>query len=209
MKYAKETTGRYLSATYRLYRCLQEKSFEAQPEVAYRAWKGLDGKVRRIELSTPPEQQWVAHENDLNLYIRTREWPLPVMWFRGLTSDGRRRPIDGFLNYDMKTGAVTSESQETRACDGRWVMESPGPGIPCPPFINTELYDTIMACASKDPIDALSISDGHGMVQTNVERRRRVDAINDMLERELQDDWDWFWLYDRNSRLSTWELNTP
>ena len=41
-------------------------------------------------------------------------------------------------------------------------------------------------------------------VDTAQERNARVNQISDMQMKMLVDDWDAFWLYDQNVRLSRW-----
>jgi hypothetical protein len=54
--------------------------------------------------------------------------------------------------------------------------------------------------------DKLSVSRGDGMVENRHARRRRLAACNDYYNRQLQDDWDLFWLYDSNSMLTEWTV---
>ena len=210
--YKKGRTKSYVSKAKKIYDCLEEHSFEAQPEIAYRAWKGLDGKLRPIEIYPAPRYEWISNDDDMNLYIRTKEWPIPVVWIRGMTSDGRSNPVGGendFLNYNLTTGAMGSESQETRACDGRWTIESPGPGAGCVDFVNLELYDIVMNQSSRDHLNSLSISNGTTAVTEAEDARRRIDMLNDIQERTIQDDWNWFWLQDQASYLNKWQMKIP
>jgi hypothetical protein len=41
-------------------------------------------------------------------------------------------------------------------------------------------------------------------VDTVSERNRRVNQITDMQAKMFVDDWDYFWLYDENTKLSQW-----
>ncbi len=47
---------------------------------------------------------------------------------------------------------------------------------------------------------------GRGMVDAPRDRQRRVAACNDYYSRQLMDDWDLLWLYDRNTNLSEWKI---
>jgi len=106
-------------------KCLRNDSYQARPRVAYRAWKGSDGKVHGIRVTEGNVPQWTLSEDDLNLYIRTSLQPITTMWFRQVA-----RPSEG--------SAMPTSS--------RWIMESPGPRNPNDPlnlgqqkFINREL----------------------------------------------------------------------
>jgi hypothetical protein len=52
----------------------------------------------------------------------------------------------------------------------------------------------------------VGIMSGCGLVSTYPERERRYAAITNMNLREAVDDWDTFWLYDRPSYLTYWNL---
>ena len=41
-----------------------------------------------------------------------------------------------------------------------------------------------------------------GMTDSYAERRRRFAQIHDIQKRQAVDDWDYLWLYERNSRLT-------
>ena len=45
---------------------------------------------------------------------------------------------------------------------------------------------------------------GCGMVDNRQQRELRYHQITDLNTRGFVDDWDEFWLYDRNSRLTQW-----
>lgn len=45
-----------------------------------------------------------------------------------------------------------------------------------------------------------------GMVESSEERNRRLTAVSDINERQLVDDWDEFWLYDQNLKLTEWHV---
>ena len=49
-------------------------------------------------------------------------------------------------------------------------------------------------------------SKNSGMVASPAERNRRLSAIYDIDERQLVDDWDEFWLFDQNLKLSEWHV---
>ena len=48
----------------------------------------------------------------------------------------------------------------------------------------------------------LRASGGNGVTDSDIQRQRRIDGINNLNKRMLVDDWDAFWLYERSSRLS-------
>ncbi len=45
----------------------------------------------------------------------------------------------------------------------------------------------------------------HGLGHNKQDRKARISLINDIQARQLQDDWDYIWLYDRSSHLSYWQ----
>ena len=47
---------------------------------------------------------------------------------------------------------------------------------------------------------------GCGMVDTYRQRENRYLNITGFQARQAVDDWDYFWLYDRPSRLTEWHL---
>lgn len=105
--------------------CLRKDSYQARPRVAYRAWKGSDGKVHGIRVMEGNLPKWPLSEDDLNLYIRTHLKPITTMWFRQV---------------------VQADDDEPMPRNSRWIMESPGPRDPNDPlnqgqqkFINREL----------------------------------------------------------------------
>lgn len=113
----------------RVLNCLRKDSYDAKPTIAYRAWQGLDGTLHGIRIIEGEQPDWQSASADLNLYIRTKIWPMNTMWFRHI-DETSREPM----------------SHE----GGRWVMESPGPNKPDEPiaekrytFINLELLDII------------------------------------------------------------------
>ena len=46
----------------------------------------------------------------------------------------------------------------------------------------------------------------HGMTDSYRERTQRYKQINDLQTRMLVDDWDYFWLYERNTYLSEYTV---
>ncbi len=42
------------------------------------------------------------------------------------------------------------------------------------------------------------------VMDTEAQRDRRIEQITDLQMRMLVDDWDYFWLYERNSMLTQW-----
>jgi uncharacterized protein YceK len=51
-----------------------------------------------------------------------------------------------------------------------------------------------------------SVMSGCGLVSSYQDRERRYAAITNYNLREIVDDWDYFWLYDRPSYLTYWNL---
>ena len=47
---------------------------------------------------------------------------------------------------------------------------------------------------------------GPGMVHSASERKRRHRNIAELEARQINDDWDAFWMVDRPSRLTYWHL---
>jgi hypothetical protein len=43
-------------------------------------------------------------------------------------------------------------------------------------------------------------------VQTADERNRRIDEMVKLQSRQIVDDWDYFWLCDKSTRLSQWDV---
>ncbi len=52
----------------------------------------------------------------------------------------------------------------------------------------------------------VGVLSGCGLVSTYPERERRYGAITNLNLREAVDDWDYFWLADRPSYLTYWNL---
>lgn len=52
----------------------------------------------------------------------------------------------------------------------------------------------------------VGVLSGCGLVSTCEERERRYCTITCLNLRESVDDWDFFWLYDRPSYLTYWNL---
>lgn len=47
---------------------------------------------------------------------------------------------------------------------------------------------------------------GCGLVDSHQERKRRYKTITQLQSRMIIDDWDYFWLADRPSYLTTWHV---
>lgn len=47
------------------------------------------------------------------------------------------------------------------------------------------------------------------LVESGYERHNRLQLIHNVNCRELVDDWDFFWLQDRNSYLTYWHPRVP
>ena len=45
-----------------------------------------------------------------------------------------------------------------------------------------------------------------GLVDDGPTRLARTGMIDDIQDRQMIDDWDYIWLYDRNNRLSEWHV---
>jgi hypothetical protein len=165
-EYQKETDHKTMRGGHleKVYAALRDHSYEAKAEVAYRAWRGLDGKVRPVRVLSQDDPDWVATEGALDLYFRTKEWPMADIWFRGLTSDGRREdPQAGHPGTwngpyadtprratERREPAVGHHTQGPEAMDGRWIMEDPGPGVQHRTivdgrshFVNLHLFDAL------------------------------------------------------------------
>jgi len=132
----------------RVYGSLKNDSYEQQAEVAYRAWKATDGTINGVKVKAGPKPDWQPSPKPLDLFIRTEEWPVPEMWFRGLTTDGRRSSLKrGEANYDFENQIPVRHTKSEFSCDGRWYMMNPGPagftGTEVLPFVNLKLYDAI------------------------------------------------------------------
>lgn len=121
----------------KVWSALKDHSYEARPEIAYRAWRGLDGKVRDVVVRKGEELEWTTGPANLNLCVRTKKWPMVDLWVRGLTSD-QRTPSSG-------------AGENEPATDGRWILESPGEGVQGHPteingqthFVNLKLADAV------------------------------------------------------------------
>jgi len=121
----------------KVWSVLKNDSYEAQPEIAYRAWRDRKGEVHDVIVKKGPEPDWIINDSCLNLDIRTKHWPIVEMWFRGLTSDLRE--------------SASGAGQNDFAPDGRWITESAGEGVQGQRtdvngqthFINLKLADAI------------------------------------------------------------------
>jgi len=122
-----------------IWSVLKNNSYEARPEIAYRAWRDLKGQVHDVLVQKGPEPEWTTSDRCLNLCIRTKKWPIVEMWFRGLTDDLR--------------GSASGAGENDLAPDGRWITESAGEGVQGQRtnvdgqtyFINLKLADAIGA----------------------------------------------------------------
>jgi hypothetical protein len=160
-----------------VYDTIKDHSFEATPVVAYRAWRDANGKVHPVRVLEADKLDWDVSGRDVNLIVRTADWPVTTMWFRGLASDGRREDphrgaqpdsmdharcclASGGKNADAQfhtAGGYDHANQHMAAHDYRWIMESAGPGVQglrtdvdgrtC--FVNLELWDAL----DLDPAD--------------------------------------------------------
>jgi hypothetical protein len=123
------------------------------------------------------EPDWNVSGQDVSLILRTADWPVTTMWFRGLASDGRREDPhrgahpdamdeakcpcqSGGKNADNEfqtAGGYDHANQHMAAHDYRWIMESAGPGVNGlrtdvdgrTYFVNLELWDKL----NLDPAD--------------------------------------------------------
>ena len=103
-------------------RVLKDHSYAAQPEVAYRAWRGIDGKFHPVRVAIGDVPDW-ADNNAIELYIRTEVWPSEALVLHGLRPDGVR--TNGLL-YPP---------------DGRWIVVDHGPAVPVArQFYNYKLH---------------------------------------------------------------------
>jgi hypothetical protein len=142
-----------------VWAALRDHSYEAQAEVAYRAWRDTDRKVHDVIVREGPVPDWALSENDVNVYIRTKVWPMATLWVRGLTTTLRRDDGHAGLNdptwhgphYGAPPGSGQSAEETLPVPDGRWIVESAGPGVQGLPtdvngrthFINLKLYKAV------------------------------------------------------------------
>ena len=47
----------------------------------------------------------------------------------------------------------------------------------------------------------------NGLMDSTIQRQRRIDAINNLNKRMLIDDWDAVWNYERTSRLTYYQAH--
>lgn len=146
----------------KIHKTLRKHSYEGRPEVAYRAWRDLEGKVHDVRLLRGQEPDWTPTDKSIQLTIRTKQGQISAMRFRGLTSDGRHEdahkgphPLSKDGPYiDLVNGKLKAPfghvSQWRHSHDYRWIMEARGPGTQCPPFINLKLYGVLR---KNDPIE--------------------------------------------------------
>ena len=45
---------------------------------------------------------------------------------------------------------------------------------------------------------------GCGLVTSEEEHNQQIKGITDLQARQMVDDWDYIWLYERNSRMTYW-----
>ena len=55
-------------------------------------------------------------------------------------------------------------------------------------------------------VNTLTHNGGRGMVDAPGDRQRRIATIDDYYSRQLMDDWDLLWLYDKNCNLTDWKI---
>jgi hypothetical protein len=146
----------------RIKSILENDSYEGKPVIAYRAWQDCDGNIHPVRIFNGQIPEWTPGDEAMNLTLRTQaDWPSIVLWIRGVTSEGRRRdPAYGAHNWawdgpyrgtPQDSPAGNPETSEAHAVDGRWILESAGPGVQGQPtevdgrthFVNLELYDAI------------------------------------------------------------------
>jgi len=51
---------------------------------------------------------------------------------------------------------------------------------------------------------AVSVLTGCTVTEDVGARKRRISQVNDLQMRMLTEDWDYFWLYERNTSLTQW-----
>jgi len=110
---------------------LRGASYQAKPEVAYRAWRGTDGVEHSVKTRPGQVPDWPASPEPLDLNIRTKGWPVPGIWIQGLAGSEQ----DAQAATDPFSGKQ------------RWYIMNPGPagftGNELIPFINLKLYSKI------------------------------------------------------------------
>ncbi|HUT56526.1 MAG TPA: hypothetical protein VNA25_01485 [Phycisphaerae bacterium] len=107
---------------------LRTRSFNGIPETAYRAYVGADGQVHPVRVVTGQEPDW-EDESAIDLVLRTENWPMAVMHYRGCRPPGK-----------AKTGKANKP-------DGRWIVMDPGPAVPVKYFINKDLHGVMARIA--------------------------------------------------------------
>lgn len=130
---------------------LKKDSYEAEPAVAYRAWKDCNGTVHPVRVMKGKTPDWQPTDATLDIVLRTRgDWPGVDCWIRGMTTEGRRRDPDYDAAKESPSG--NPETSEPQAVNGQWIVESPGPGVQgqrtevggLTHFVNIELYDAVL-----------------------------------------------------------------
>ena len=123
--------------------CLQNDSYDAQADVAYRAWRGSDGVVHPVRLIHTATPDWSC-SNPVDLFIRTEVWPSAIIAIQGMRSDSR------------------NAHSQTRKPDGRWVVQSSGPAAPTRAFINYKLDGLLrfIACTQAYDTAILDVPSG-------------------------------------------------
>lgn len=122
-----------------LWSTLKNNSYAGEATVAYRSWRGSKDRETRSVATVKGElvEEWLAHDTALDVTIRTRNFPITTMWFRGLLSEGP-------LGKNTSEAPYRSWNKAKRGTlDSRWIMLSPGPGVKVPPFVNMDLCDKV------------------------------------------------------------------
>ena len=151
----------------RIYDAIRKFSYEAKPEIGYRAWVDSNGKIHpaRIVEGKDPTDAWTIQaekSKSLNLYVTTSVGPLTSFWLQGLTSDGRVNRADSDTNLTdiasaLAGGGVIVKSLDKKtsnspyAHDYRWLISGQGQLTKMRAFYNSKLYYTIKGCLSSDP----------------------------------------------------------
>lgn len=100
---------------------LRTRSFNGIPETAYRPYVGTDGTPHPARAVTGESPDW-SDQNAIDLILRTENWPMAVIHYRGCRPLGK-----------AKTGKANKP-------DGRWIVMDPGPAVPCRYFINKNIH---------------------------------------------------------------------
>ncbi len=122
-----------------LWNALKNNSYDGKAEVAYRSWRGSKDRKTRPMQTAKGElvTEWLNHDTAVDVTVRTRNFPITTMWFRGLLSEG-------VLKKNLSEAPFRCWNKTERGkFDSRWIMLSPGPGVKCEPFINPTLCDKV------------------------------------------------------------------